>query len=166
MNTHTLIVGLTLISVTTLAGQGNDKTLRGTVTITTSGHTVAVHGKASPPDSDFLFCIDQDRSAPAQRIEFAGPARVLYRPVPIAGIPAGVSISGPESVANTLVVVGDDGKTWIFVAKDQKPLLAAGDRALAKAATVGSSVVRRLDWAMGNGPRRGTDIAGCLQPAG
>lgn len=166
MNTHTSIVALALVVVTTLAGQGQDKTLRGTVTITTSGHTVAVLGKTSPPDTDFLFCIDQDRSAPAQRVEFSGPARVVYRPMPISGIPAGVTINGPESVANTLVVVGDDGQAWIFVAKDQKPLLAAGDRALAKAATVRSSVVRRLDWAMGNGPRRGTDIAGCLQPAG
>lgn len=166
MNTRTFIIFLILVSVATLTGQGNDKTLRGTVTITTSGHSVAVHGKAGPPETDFLFCIDQDRSAPAQRIDFTGPARVLYRAVPISGIPAGVVISGPEQVANTLVVVGDDGKAWIFTARGEKPLLAPGDRTLAKAATVGSSVVRRLDWATGQGPRRGTDIAGCLQPAG
>lgn len=166
MNTQTWIIGILLVSVATLTGQGSDKTLRGTVTIKTSGHSVAVHGKAAPPDTDFLFCIDQDRSAPAQRIEFTGPARVLYRAVPIPGIPAGVVINGPESVSNTLAVVADGGQAWIFVAKEQKPLLAAGDRALAKATTVGSSVVRRLDWATGNGPRRGTDVAGCLQPGG
>ena len=118
-----------LVSVASLAGQGNDKTLRGTVTIKTNGYTVAVHGKAGQPDTEFLFCIDQDRSAPAQRIEFTGPARVMYRAVPIAGIPAGVVISGPESVANTLAVVGEDGNAWTFVAKDQKPLLAGGNRA-------------------------------------
>ena len=150
-----------LVSVVTLAGQGNDKTLRGTVTIKTNGHTVAVHGKAGQPDSEFLFCIDQDRSAPAQRIEFTGPARVMYRAAPIPGIPAGVVISGPESVANTLAVVGEDGKAWTFVAQDQKPLLATGNPT-----AVRTSVVRRLDWATGNGPRRGTDLAGCLQPAG
>jgi hypothetical protein len=155
-----------MASAATLTGQGNDRTLRGTVTIKTSGHTVAVHGKGAPPDTDFLFCIDQDRSTPGRRIEFTGPARVLYRAVPIPGIPAGVVINGPESVANTLVVVADDGQAWSFVGKDQKPLLAAGDRALAKGTTVGSSVVRRLDWATGNGPRRGTDVAGCLQPGG
>ena len=152
-----------LVSVASLTGQSNDKTLRGTVTIKTNGYTVAVHGKAGQPDSEFLFCIDQDRSAPAQRIEFTGPARVMYRAVPIPGIPAGVVISGPESVANTLAVVGEDGKAWTFVAKDQKPLLATGT---ANQATVGTSIVRRLDWATGSGPRRGTDIAGCLQPAG
>ena len=150
-----------LVSVASLAGQGNDKTLRGTVTIKTSGHTVAVHGKGGQPESEFLFCIDQDRSAPAQRIEFTGPARVMYRAAPIPGIPAGVVISGPESVANTLAVVGEDGKAWTFVAKDQKPLLATGNPT-----AVRTSIVRRLDWATGSGPRRGTDVSGCLQPAG
>lgn len=154
-----------LVSVASLTGQGNDKTLRGTVTIKTNGYTVAVHGKAGQPDTEFLFCIDQDRSAPAQRIEFTGPARVMYRAVPIPGIPAGVKISGPESVANTLTVVGEDGKAWTFVAKDQKPLPATGNPA-ANSTTVGTSVVRRLDWATGSGPRRGTELSGCLQPAG
>ena len=163
VNIQTCIVSILLVSVASLAGQGTDKTLRGTITIKTIGYTVAVHGKAGPPDTEFLFCIDQDRSAPAQRIEFTGPARVMYRAVPTPGIPAGVVISGPESIANTLSVVGEDGKAWTFVAKDQKPLLATG---AATATTVGTSVVRRLDWATGSGPRRGTDLSGCLQPAG
>ena len=154
-----------LVSVAALAGQGNDKTLRGTVTIKTNGYSVAVHGTAGQPDTEFLFCIDQDRSAPAQRIDFTGPARVMYRVVPIQGIPAGVVISGPEMVANTLAVVGEDGKVWTFVAKDEKPLPATGSRA-ANPTMVRASVVRRLDWATGSGPRRGTDLGGCLQPAG
>ena len=155
---------LAIASVAALAAQGsNDKTLRGTVTIKSEGGSVAIHGKAAPPAGDFLFCVDQDRAA-AQRIEFTGPARVLYRAAPVAGIPAGVTISGPESVANTLAVIADNGKAWIFVGKGQQPLLAAGDRA--KATMVGVTGVRRLDWATESGPRRGTDIAGCLQPAG
>jgi hypothetical protein len=126
---------------------------------------VAVHGKAAPPDGDFLFCIDQDRAAPAQRIEFTGPARVLYRSTPITGVPAGVKISGPEMVANTLAVVADDGKTWVFVATDQAPLVTSG-KGTATSTRVGATVVRRLDWTSGSGPRRGTDLAGCLAPAG
>ena len=154
------------VSVVSLAGQGNDKTLRGTVTIKTNGYSVAVHGTAGQPATEFLFCIDQDRSAPAQRIEFTGPARVVYRAMPIQGIPAGVVISGPEMVANTLAVVAEDGKAWTFVAKDQKSLLPSGDRAAATAKTVGTSVIRRLDWVAGSGPRRGTEVSGCLEPAG
>ena len=154
-----------LVSAALLAGQENDKTLRGTVTIKTNGYSVAVHGAAGQPDSEFLFCIDQDRAAPAQRIDFTGPARVMYRAMPITGVPAGVVISGPEMVANTLTVVGEDGKAWTFVATDEKPLLAGGSRA-ANPTTVRATVVRRLDWATGSGPRRGTDIAGCLAPAG
>jgi hypothetical protein len=155
---------LALTSVALLTAQGsNDKTLRGTVTIKSEGGSVAIHGKAAPPAGDFLFCVDQDR-ATAQRIDFTGPARVLYRAAPIAGIPAGVTISGPESVANTLAVIADDGKAWIFVAKGQQPLPGAADRA--KATTVNVTVVRRLDWTTGSGPRRGLDIAGCLAPAG
>jgi hypothetical protein len=155
---------ITLASVASLAAQGsNDKTLRGTVTIKSEGGSVAIHGKAAPPLGEFLFCVDQDRAS-AKRIEFTGPARVIYRHVPIAGIPAGMTISGPESVANTLAVIADDGKAWSFVAKGEQPMLAAGDRA--KATTVDVTVVRRLDWVTGSGPRRGTDVAGCLQPAG
>ena len=166
MHTSTLMLGMALVSAS-LAAQGSaDKTLRGTVTIQTYRGAVAIHGKATPPAGDFLFCLDQDRSATAQKIDFSGPARVLYRAVPITGIPEGVTISGPENVANTLTVIADDGKAWVFVGKGQQPLPAAGDRALANATTVGVAVVRRLDWASGNGPRRGTDIAGCLQPAG
>ena len=166
MTTRTPIIGLMLVSLAPLAAQGTDKTLRGTVTIKTNGNTVAVHGKAAPPDTDFLFCIDQDPAAPPQRLEFSGQARVLYRPTPISGIPAGVAISGPESVANTLAVVADDGRTWIFVAKDQTPLVTAGNKGAATTTRVGSAVVRRLDWAAAGGPRRGTDVAGCLAPAG
>ena len=163
MSIHPWITALLLASVASAAAQAPaDKTLRGTVTIKTNGQAIAVHGKA---DTEFLFCIDQERSAP-QPVEFTGPARVLYRAVPIIGIPAGVTIQGPESVANTLAVVADNGKAWVFVAKDQKPLLPAGDRTLAGTTIIGASVVRRLDWSTGSGPRRGTDVAGCLQPAG
>lgn len=164
MNISTCIIAVASVAV--VAAQGaNDKTLRGTVTIKAEGGSVAIHGKAAPPAGDFLFCVDQDRSAPLQKISFTGPARVLYRTAPIEGIPAGMTITGPESVANTLAVVTDDGKAWVFVATDQKPL-PDGARAIANATTVKATVVRRLDWAAASGPRRGTDISACLAPAG
>ena len=167
MHHSTFLTGfIAAATVASLAAQTTDKTLRGAVTIKTNAATVAIHGKGAAPDGEFLFCIDQDRSRPPQRIEFSGPARVHYRAVPIAGIPAGVTISGPESVANTLTVVADDGRAWTFVGKDQKAIQMAGEKAPANATAVAASVVRRLDWSTGSGPRRGTDVAGCLQPAG
>ncbi len=157
---------IALASVVSLAAQGsNDKTLRGTVTIKSGGGSIAIHGSAAPPTGEFLFCVDQDRSAPLQKIAYTGPARVLYRVTPITGIPAGITITGPESVANTMAVVTDDGKAWVFVVKGEKPL-ADGQREIANATTVNATVVRRLDWAAANGPRRGTDVSACLAPAG
>ena len=165
MNISTWMIALA--AAASLAAQGsNDKSLRGTVTIKANGGAVAIHGKGAAPAGEFLFCVDQDRSAPAQRLDFTGPARVLYRTAPIAGIPAGMTISGPESIANTLTVIADAGNVWIFAAKGQEALIPAGERAPANATRVGTTLVRRLDWATGNGPRRGTDVAGCLAAAG
>ena len=150
-----------------MGAQAQDKTLSATVTLKTVGHTTAVHGKtADPKQGDFLFCIDQDRAAAAQAVNFTGPARVIYRAVPIAGIPAGVVINGPESVVPALTVVADNGASWVFVAKGQKPLAPAGSTAPATSKTINVSVVRRTDWAAPSGPRRGTDISSCLMAAG
>jgi hypothetical protein len=150
-----------------VVAQAQDKTLTATVTLKTVGHTTAVHGKpADPKQGDFLFCIDQERPGPAQAVNFAGPARVIYRPVPITGIPAGVVVSGPENVASTLTVIADNGASWVFVAKGQKSLLPAGAPALVKPTTVNVSIVRRTDWAAPAGPRRGADLSSCLTPAG
>src|SRR5688500_17942281 len=148
---------IALASAASLAAQGsNDKTLRGTVTIKSEGGSVAIHGKAAPPLGEFLFCVDQDRAS-AKRIEFTGPARVLYRYVPIAGIPAGMTISGPESVANTLAVIADDGEAWRFVATGGRQVLAAGDRA--EATTGDVTGVRRRGCVAGSRPRRGAEVA-------
>lgn len=158
---------LIVIAAAAASAQAPDRTLTATVTVKTSGHTTAVHGKsADPKQGDFLFCIDQDRSGGAQPINFTGAARVIYRPVPITGIPAGVVINGPENVANALTVIAENGASWLFVGKGQEPLLPAGAPALVKPATVTVSIVRRTDWAAAAGPRRGTDIAGCLAVAG
>ncbi len=141
-------------------------TVTGTLTIKTKGATTAVHG--SNPDKtkgDFLFCIDQDRTA-ARAVNFTGRGRVLYRPMPKPDVPAGITIAGPEMVASTLAVVGDDGKAWLFVEEGQKPLLPAGDPALATATTVKVRGLRRTDWARKNGVRAGTDIEACLAPGG
>ena len=109
------------------AAQAQDKTLTAAVTVKTVGYTTAVHGKfVDSTQGDFLFCIDQERSGPAQAVNFTGPARVIDRPVPITGLPAGVVLKGPESVASTLTVIADNGTSWLFVAKGQPPLLPLG----------------------------------------
>ena len=163
MNRH-IIPGVLLAATASLAAQGpTDKTLQGTINIKTGGNSIAVYGKAGQPAADFLFCIDQDRAG-KQKIEFTGPGRVLYRATPIEGIPAGITISGPENVANTLTVIADDGKAWTFVGRGETAL--AGGKLPANVTRVNATVVRRLDWVSGSGPRRGTDVAGCLEPAG
>jgi hypothetical protein len=142
------------------------RTLTGTVTIKTRKATTAVHGKsADPKQGDFMFCIDQDRSAP-QAVDFSGPARVVYRPLPGPDVPEGVVITGPENVANTLAVLATDGRAWLFVGKGEKPVLPPGDAALAKATTVNVRGLRRTDWERPRGPRGGTDMEGCLAPGG
>lgn len=140
-----------------------DKTLTGTVTIKSKGRTTAVHGTGTDKaQGDFLFCIDQAPSASAPA-DFTGSARVIYRALPAPPMPAGVVIEGPENVAQTLAVVAADGRAWQFVGKGQKPILGAADPA---AATTSVQLIRRTDWARGSGPRRGTDIEGCLAPGG
>lgn len=159
------LIGIMTVALASTRAQ--EKTLSSTITIKTAGYTTAVHGKsADPKQGDFLFCIDQDRSGAAQAVNFTGPARVIYRAVPITGIPAGVVINGPENVASVLTVIAEDGKSWTFFAKGEKPLLPAGGPALVKPAAVNVSIVRRTDWAAPSGPRRGTDVASCLAAAG
>ena len=80
------------------------------------------------------------------------------------GCPAGVAVNGPENVASTLTVIAENGASWVFVAKGQKPLLPAGGAALVKPTTVNVSIVRRTDWAAPAGPRRGADLSSCLTP--
>jgi hypothetical protein len=143
-----------------------NQTLTGTLSIRTKGATTAVFGKnADTKQGDFMFCVDQDRST-RQSIDFTGPGRVVYRPKPAPPIPAGIEVTGPEMVENTLAVVTDDGKAWLFVAEGQKAPLPAGDPALATATTVQVVTVRRTDWAARTGPRRGTSFEGCLAPGG
>jgi hypothetical protein len=158
-----------MLSLARPAGQsGETRTLSGFITIETSGGTTAVLGKkdGNSTEGEFLFCIDLARPV-SQKIAFTGPARVVYLPLPPPpGIPAGIQVSGPENVASTLAVVSNTGTAWLFVAKGEKPVLPAGDPSLAKATTVKVDLVRRLDWAIGNGPRRGTDLEGCLSPGG
>ncbi len=158
-------IGLSLAHVA--AQPSEDKTLAGTVTIKSKGATIAVHGKSTDiAVGHFLFCVDRERSTATQPIDFTGPARVVYRRLPPPQVPAGVVMSGPENVAATLAVVAEDGRAWLFVGEGQKPILRAGDPALAKATTANVRLVRRTDWSAARGPRRGTDIEGCLAPGG
>lgn len=163
-----VLVSALALPLTATGQSGQARALTGHVVVTTSrtGRTAAVVVKkdATSKDVESLFCLDLAPPAPP-KIEFAGPARVIYRPQPIPGLPAGIKISGPESVSSTLAVVPAQGKGWLFVAKGEKPLLAVGDPATASAATVNVSLVRRVDWIGNDGQRRGTDLEGCLAPA-
>jgi len=167
MKLFSCVVVLICACANMLTAQAADKTLRATVTLKTVGYTTAVHGKvADPKQGDFLFCVDQERSGPAQAVNFTGSARVIYRPMPVTGIPAGAAVNGPEHVASTLTVIAENGASWVFVAKFQKPLLPAGGAELVKPTTVNITIVRRTDWAAPAGPRRGADLSSCLTPAG
>lgn len=142
------------------------RTLKGTLTVTTKGHTTAVLGRS--PDTkqgDFMFCIDQDRSKPTA-VAFTGPGRLVYQPEPPLQVPEGITVSGPEMVAPALAVIGDDGKAWVFVGNGQQPPLAPGDPALARATRIEVRGLRRTDWTRPNGTRGGLDLEGCLAPGG
>ena len=140
-------------------------TLSGTLTVRTQGATTAVHGESTDKtQGDFMFCIDQDRTKP-QIVEFKGPGRVLYRPMPRPNLPEGITVTGPEMVEPALAVIANDGKAWVFLARGQEPMLAS-DPTLAKAVTVPVRGLRRTDWAAAKGPRRGVSMEGCLAPGG
>ena len=163
-----LITALVLFVCAAQSAEKDVKTLNDHVTVTTAenGRTAAVLGKkaATSQEVEFLFCLDLDQP---QKIAFNGPARVIYRPqAPPPGIPAGVKVSGPENVSSALAVVPNEGKAWVFLAKGEKAVLPANDPAIASATTVKVGKVRRLDWASDNGPRRGTELEGCLSPGG
>jgi hypothetical protein len=148
-----------------VAAQTQDKVLTAALTVKTVGHTTAVHGKAADPKvGDFLFCIDQDQSSGAKAVNFTGQGRVIYRPMPVPGMPESMLGKSPESVASLLTVIAGTGEAWLFVAKGQAALQppAAGSRST----TVPVSIVRKTDWSPGTGPRRGTDISSCLIAAG
>lgn len=113
---------------------------------------------------DFLFCIDQDRSGGAKAVNFTGQGRVIYRPMPVPGMPDAMVGKTPESVASVLTVIAGTGEAWLFVAKGQAALDPPG--AGARVTTVPVSIVRKTDWSAPSGPRRGTDIASCLIAAG
>lgn len=166
ISTFLAISGLALALTSISAQAPQPGTLTGTLTIKTQRATTAVLGRN--PDTkqgDFMFCIDQDRAAP-QAVDFTGPGRVIYQPLPAPSSTPGVTIEGPEMVAPTLAVIAEDGKAWLFVGKGQKPLLPQGDPALAKATTVKVRGLRRTDWARQYGPRRGIGLEGCLAPGG
>ncbi len=161
-----LVAGLGLALAHPSAQSPQSQTLIGTLTIKTNKATTAVLGKSlDKKQGDFMFCIDQDRSAP-QVIDFSGPGQVVFQPMPRPPMPDGIKITGPEMVAPSLAVVAEDGKAWLFIAKGQKPPLPAGDPLLARATTVNIQMLRRTDWAAEYGPRRGISLEGCLAPGG
>jgi hypothetical protein len=160
----TLLAGVLALPPRAVAQQpAPTKTMTATVVMTTSAsrRTVAVLSKGEPA---FLFCIDLAAPVP-QKIEFTGPARVLYRPLPL-DIPAGFKVSGPENVSNAVAVLPTAGKGWVFLGKGEKTVLPAGDPAGAGATVFPASGVRRIDWVGENGQRRGMDVEPCFEAAG
>ncbi len=160
-----LVVAGVLAVPPTIAGQaGAPRTVTASVTVTTSdsGRVVAVLSKSEPA---FLFCIDRPPRT-TQTIAYTGPARVVYRPLSTGDIPAGVKIEGPENVASALAVLPSSGKGWLFLAKNERSVLAPGDPAAAGVTTVPVSVVRRVDWVASDGVRRGMDVEPCFVSGG
>ncbi|HSL23785.1 MAG TPA: hypothetical protein VK886_19790 [Vicinamibacterales bacterium] len=160
------VIGILTPSLAIAAGQaGQPKTVTASVSVTTSDtrRNLAVLSKGTGGEPAFLFCIDLE--AP-QKIEFTGRARVVYRPLPLGDIPAGVKISGPEGVSSALAVLPTSGKGWLFLAKNEKAILAAGEPAAAGATVVPVRVVRRVDWVGDRGERRGMDIESCFEVGG
>ena len=156
--------GLSL-GVSVLAAQSQEKVLTATLTVKTAGHTTAIHGKsADPKGSDFLFCVDQDRAGSAKAVNFAGPGRVVYRPLPVPGMPESMVGKTPENIASLLTVIAGTGEAWLFVEKGQPALQPPPGGA--RSTTIPVSIVRKTDWSPGTGPRRGTDISSCLMTAG
>ena len=92
--------------------------------------------------------------------------KVIYRPQPIPGLPAGVKINGPESIAPVLAIVPADRKAMLFAGKEQSASLTTAEPSLKTATTYQVGLVVRQDWQGPNGPRRGTDVESCLAPAG
>jgi hypothetical protein len=163
----TFVIAALALSLAHPAAQAPEvRTLTGTLSIRTKGATTGVLGKnPDKKQGDFMFCINQDRAAP-QVVDFTGSGRVIYKPMPPLDAAAGVTVQGPEMVEPTLAVIAEDGQAWLFLGKGQKPLLPASDPALAKAKTVRVRDLQRSDWAPKFGPRRGTDLEGCLAPGG
>lgn len=161
-----LIAGVLAVTLGAAARQaGEAKSVTASVTVTTSVNhrTIAVLSKADPP---FLFCIDLAAALP-MKIAYAGNARIVYRPLPLGDIHAGVKIEGPEHVASALAVLPLGGKGWLFLAADETSVLSGRDAAAAGATTVPVRVVRRLDWVPADGdPRRGMDIEPCFVSGG
>jgi hypothetical protein len=156
------------VSAVLLAAQPpQPKTIAASVTVTTSDsrRNVAVISRGTGGAPAFLFCIDLKAPLP-QKIDFTGQARVIYRPLPLGDLPAGVKVSGPENVSSALAVLPTGAKGWLFLAKNEKTVLPAGDRAAAGATVVPARIVRRLDWVGDDGVRRAMDVEPCFVAGG
>lgn len=162
------LVAAVTASTTILSGQAQPATVTGYVSITTSssGRTTAVTVKNDAKGSvTAMFCVSHPQPI-AEKLAYEGAGKVIYRPQPISGLPAGVKISGPESIAPVLAIVPSDRKAMLFAGKQQSASLTAADPALKTATTFQVAQVVRQDWEGPNGARRGTDVEACLAPAG
>ena len=131
------------------------------ITTSASGRTTAVLGRdGAKGEPLFLFCISHDKLAAPVTVK--GPAKVTFIPQPVSGLPPGVTISGPQPVAHVLGIAPQSGTPVVFAAEGQK----LAEPALQKATRIAATTVQRTDWAVGNGPRRGVSVEGCVAPGG
>ncbi len=112
-----------------------------------------------------MFCVTYPQPL-AEKLAYAGPGKVVYRPRPIPGLPAGVKISGPETIAPVLAVLPSEGKALLFRAEGESSPLPAADLSTKSAATFQAASIVRQDWRAPDGGRRGTNEEACLAPGG
>jgi hypothetical protein len=96
-------------------------------------------------------------------LTMATKGAVVYVPQPIAGLPPGVKISGPEQIAPTLAVVPEKGAAILFLGNGAAAPAGVDQKTARK---VPISTVVRQDWVGPNGARRGTGVEACLAPGG
>src|SRR5688572_16821794 len=101
------LVAAVVASTTIVIGQAQPATLTGHVSIATSssGRTTAVTVKNDAKGSvTAMFCVSHLQPI-VEKLAYEGAGKVIYRPQPIPGLPAGVKINGPESIAPVLAIV-------------------------------------------------------------
>ena len=164
----TTLSALVIASATILTGQTESATVSGHISISTSSSrrtsVVTIRAKEKQ-DIQAMFCISYPQPL-AEKLTYAGPGKVVYRPRPIPGLPAGVKISGPETIAPVLAVLPAEGKALLFRGEGESSPLPAADLSMKSAATFQVATIVRQDWRASDGARRGTSEEACLAPGG
>lgn len=158
----------TVASATLSIGQTEPATVAGHLSISTSTSrrtSVVTVRQSAKQGVDAMFCVTYQQPL-AEKLAYDGPGKVVYRPRPIPGLPAGVKITGPETIAPVLAVLPTDGKAMLFRGEGKSSPLPAADLSTKAAATFQAATIVRQDWRGPDGGRRGTSEESCLSPGG